>query len=299
MEWLNYHHLLYFWTVAKAGSIAKAAPELRLAQATVSEQLKQLEAQLGEPLFRRVGRRRELTPMGHVVFRYAEEIFALGRELQDTVAGRPTGRPARLAVGVVNAVPKLVVRTLLAPAFAMSPPPRVVVHEEHPARLLADLSMHALDLVITDAPVAPASAGRTFNHLLGETEVVFFAGRAQAESLRKGFPRSLDGAPVLLPSEPSQLRRALDQQFAALDIRPRVVAEFDDSALMQVFGADGLGALPAPAVIAESLERQMGLVPVGVMPDVRERFYAVSIERKLEHPAVVAICETARTQVFR
>lgn len=299
MQWLNYHHLLYFWTVARAGSIADAAPELRLAQATISEQLKQLEAQLGEPLFRRVGRKRELTPMGHVVFRYAEEIFALGRELQDTVAGRPTGRPARLAVGVVNAVPKLVVRTLLQPALAMTPAPRLIVHEDHPARLLADLSMHALDMLITDAPVAPSVRERTSSHLLGETEVVFFAGRALAKRLKRGFPGSLDGAPVLLPSAPSQLRRALDGQFAALGLRPDIIAEFDDSALMQVFGAEGKAALPAPAVIAKSLENELGLVPIGQVSGVTERFYAVLGDRKLEHPAVVAIREAARTELFR
>lgn len=295
MDWLNYHHLLYFWTVAKAGSIADAAPELRLAQATISEQLKQL----GEPLFRRVGRQRQLTATGHVVFRYADEIFSLGRELVDTVAGRPTGRPPRLAVGVVNAVPKLVVRTLLNPAFAMDPPPRLAIQEDSAERLLAALSMHALDMLITDAPVPPGASVRAFNHLLGDTSVMFFAEPALAGRLREGFPRSLDGAPTLLPSDLSQLRRALGQQFASLKIQPRVVAEFDDSALMQVFGADGRGAFPAPAVIAQSLERQYGVVPVGEFPGVRERFYAVSIERKLANPAVVSICETARAEVFR
>lgn len=299
MDWLNYHHLLYFWTVAREGSIAKAAPRLRLAQATISEQLKQLEAQLGEPLFRKVGRQRQLTPTGHVVFRYADEIFTLGRELVDTVKGRPTGRPARLAVGVVNAVPKLVVRTLLAPAFAMQPAPRLIVQEDRPERLLADLSMHALDIVITDAPVPPGASVRAFNHLLGDTGVVFFAEPKLAARLKSDFPRSLHEAPMLLPADPSQLRRALDQRFAALKIQPRLVAELEDSALMQVLGADGRGVFPAPAVIADHLQQQYGVRVVGELPEVRERFYAVSIERKLENPSVVAICEAARTEVFR
>lgn len=299
MDWLNYHHLLYFWTVAKEGSIAQAAPRMRLAQATISEQLKQLELQLGEPLFRKVGRQRELTPIGHVVFRYADEIFALGRELVDTVKGRPTGRPPRLAVGVVNAVPKLVVRTLLEPAFAMQPTPRIVVREDRPERLLADLSMHALDLVITDAPVPPGAPVRAFNHLLGDTAVVFFAAPNLAAKLKPGFPRSLHEAPLLLPSEPSQLRRAVDERLAKLKIEPLVVAELEDSALMQVFGGDGRGAFPAPAVIGEHLRRQYGVRPIGELSGVRERFYAVSVERKLENPSVAAICETARTQIFR
>lgn len=299
MAWLNYHHLLYFWTVAREGGIAKAAPKLRLAQATISEQIKQLEGALGEPLFRRVGRELQLTPTGHVVFRYADEIFALGRELVDTVEGRPTGRPPRLAVGVVNAVPKLVVRTLLEPAFAMEPAPQLIVQEDRPERLLAELSMHALDMVITDAPVSPSASVRAFNHLLGDTSVTFFAAPKLAAKLRKGFPQSLDGAPMLLPADPSQLRRALDQRFAALKIKPRVVAELEDSALMQVFGEDGRGVFPAPAVIADHVQRQFDLRPVGELPEVRERFYAVSVERKLQNPSVVAICEAARTRVFR
>lgn len=298
MDWLNYHHLLYFWTVAKEGGIAKAAPKLHLAHPTISGQIHQLEDRLGEKLFRRVGRRLELTEMGHVVFRYADEIFSLGRELVDTVKGRPTGKAPRLAVGVADVVPKLVVRSLLEPALHLDPAPRLVVHEGAPDRLLAELSMHALDLVITDAPVPPGANVRAFNHMLGETGISLFAAPKLAGLLRKGFPRSLDGAPVLLPTEGSHVRRAMDQVFEKLAVRPRIVAELEDSALMKVLGEDGLGVFPAPTVIREKLQSQHAVESIGELPDVRERYYAVSIERKLQHPAVVAICETARNKLF-
>lgn len=298
MEWLNYHHLLYFWTVAREGSIVRAAKVLNLSHPTISAQIRALEEALGESLFRRVGRKLVLTEMGHVVLGYADEIFATGREMLDAVRGRPSGRPARLNVGVADALPKLVVRRLLDPIRRLDPPVRVVARDDKPARLVADLAQHALDVVLTDAPIGPSSAVRVFHHLLGESPVAFFASRDLAARLRPRFPRSLDGAPVLLPTDNSTLRRSIDAWFDREGIRPRVVAEFDDSALLKSFGEDGWGAFPSPTVVSAALRRQHGALMVGRIPDIQERFYAITAERRIKNPAVVAICEKARTELF-
>src|SRR3990172_12249937 len=289
MEWLNYNHLLYFWVVAKEGSIARATRELRLAQPTISGQIHRLEEVLGEKLFARKGRNLELTEIGRVVFRYAEEIFALGRELQDTLKGAPVGRPLTLVVGVADVVPKLIARRLLEPALKVSEPVHLVCREDKPDRLLAELAVHELDIVLADAPVSPSLRVRAFNHLLGECDVVFLAAPNLAATHRRGFPRSLDGAPLLLPTENTALRRSLDQWFTTHDIRPRVVGEFEDSALLKEFGQTGLGIFPAPSVIVDEVRGQYRVRLVGRLEEVRERFYAISVERKLKHPAVVAI----------
>src|SRR5262245_15268372 len=240
LEWLNYHHLLYFWVVARGGGLVPAGRVLRLSHSTLSAQIHALEAQLDEKLFTKVGRRLALTEMGRVAFRYADEIFTLGREMMETVKGRSTGQPLRLHVGVVDVVPKVVVRRLLQPAYALPEPVRIVCYEDSYEKLLADLALHALDIVIADSAVPSGSTVRAFSHLLGETGVSFF-GAASLSRLARGFPKSLDGAPVLLPLEHSVLRRALDQWFARKGVAPRVVAEFEDSALLEVFGADGAG----------------------------------------------------------
>jgi len=299
MEWLNYHHLLYFWTVARHGSVSAASDELRLAQPTVSGQLRMLEDALGEKLFHRVGRRMVLTDMGRTVFRYADEIFTLGRELIDVVKGRPTGRPVRLVVGVADAVSKLIAYRLLQPALQLPEPVRIVCREDRPDRLLAELSVHGLDLVLSDAPVGPAIKVRAFNHLLGECGVGFFAAPGLAKRLAGRFPGSLHGAPMLLPTETTALRRALDQWFDAQGIRPQVVSEFEDSALLKVFGQQGLGVFPAPSAIDAEVRRQYGVRLVGTTTAVRERFYAISVERRLKNPAVVAICDAARETLFQ
>jgi len=299
MEWLNYHHLLYFWTVARHGSVSAASDELRLAQPTVSGQLRMLEDALGEKLFHRVGRRMVLTDMGRTAFRYADEIFTLGRELIDVVKGRPTGRPVRLVVGVADAVSKLIAYRLLQPALQLPEPVRIVCREDRPERLLAELSVHGLDLVLSDAPVGPAIKVRAFNHLLGECGVGFFAAPGLAKRLAGRFPGSLHGAPMLLPTETTALRRALDQWFDAQGIRPQVVSEFEDSALLKVFGQQGLGVFPAPSAIDAEVRRQYGVRLVGTTTAVRERFYAISVERRLKNPAVVAICDAARETLFQ
>jgi LysR family transcriptional activator of nhaA len=298
MEWLNYHHLMYFWTVAREGTLVAAGKVLRLSHPTLSAQIHALEDSLGEKLFVRTGRRLVLTEMGHVVYRFAEEIFSLGREMVDTVHGRASGQPLRVDVGIADAVPKLIVHRLLQPALGLPTPIRLVCHEDSYERLLANLSLHTLDIVISDAPVPPGSSVRAFNHLLGETGVSFFATKALARSFRRGFPTSLDGAPLLLPLETLTLRRSLNQWLDRHDIKPRVLAEFEDSALLKVFGADGVGIFPAPTVMEADVCRQYGVQVLGRVPEVRERFYAISIERKLKNPAIVAISEAAQHEVF-
>lgn len=298
MEWLNYHHLFYFWTMARQGSLARASAELRLAQSTISGQIRALEDSLGEKLFARRGRRLVLTEMGRVVFRYAEEIFSLGRELRDAVKGRPVGRPQSLMVGVADVVPKLVARRLLEPALKLPEPVRLICREDKPERLFAELAVHNLDIVLSDAPIDPSIRIRAFNHLLGECGIVFFGTAKLAAAHRRNFPESLDGAPVILPTENTTLRRSLDQWFAARGIRPRVVGEFEDSALLKVFGQVGMGLFPASSIIADEVQRQYQVRPVGRLDEVRERFYAISVERKLKHPAVIAISEEARQKLF-
>lgn len=297
MEWLNYHHLRYFWAVAREGSVTRAAVKLHISQPTVSAQIRELEEALGERLFTRTGRTLALTDVGRTVFRYADEIFGLGRELLDTVKGRPTGRPARLSVGIANVVPKLVAYRLIEPALHM--PERVLLEcvEDRPDRLLAELAVHTLDVVLNDSPVGPLVNIRAYSHLLGDCSVTVFGTPALARHA-KGFPRSLDGAPFLLPTQNTALRRALDQWFDEQRIRPHVVGEFEDSALLKVFGQAGRGLFTAPTAIAEEVRRQYGVRSLGTIEPVRERFYAISVERRLKHPAVVAISEAARQSLF-
>ncbi len=298
MDWVNYHHLLYFWVVAKEGTVTKAAEVLRLRQPTVSEQLKNLEESLGEQLFDRSRRRLTLTDSGRLVYRYADEIFRLGQELKDTLAGRPTGRPSKLRVGVSDAVPKLVLHRLLEPALRMEEPVQLVCREDKTDRLLADLSVSDLDLVLTDAPLAGKARVRAFNHLLGECGVSFFAVADLAKAHRKEFPASLDGAPLLLPTDNTLLRRSLDHWFDAIGVRPRVVAEFEDSALLKQFAQYGEGIFAGPSAIEHEIIDQYGVRVVGRTDHVVERFYAITVERRIKHPAVRAISDAAHENIF-
>jgi LysR family transcriptional regulator, transcriptional activator of nhaA len=298
LEWVNYHHLLYFWTVAREGGLVPAGKVLRLSHPTLSTQIHALEDHLGEKLFTKLGRKLALTEIGRVVFRYAEEIFTLGREMLDAVKDRSTGQPLRLQVGVVDVVPKLVVRRLLAPALSLPEPVRIVCYEGSYQRLLAELALHSLDIVIADSPVPSGSSVRAFNHLLGETGISFFGNKPLARRFKRGFPKSLDGAPMLLPLENSSLGRALHQWFDRNGVKPRVVAEFEDSALLKVFGADGTGVFSAPSAVEKEVCQQYGVFVLGRTSDVKERFYAVSVERRLKHPAVVAISDAARHELF-
>lgn len=297
MDWLNYHHLFYFWVIAKEGSIARASKRLRLAPPTLSGQLRLLEDALGQRLFERSSRTLELTEAGRLALRYADEIFTLGREFNDAMRNRPTGRPTRLTVGVADAVPKLVAHRLLAPALD-APGARLVCREDRHDRLLEALADHTLDAVISDAPVGPAFRARVFNHLLGECDVTFVGVEALVAPLREGFPRSLDGAPLLLPSEHSGSRRVLDAWFDAEGLRPRVAGEFDDTALLKVFGAHGAGIFAVPSVVEAEVCRQYTVAALGRAAAVRERYYAITAERRVKHPAVVALCDAARHQLF-
>lgn len=298
MEWLNYHHLLYFWLVAREGSLAGASAELRLAQSTVSKQIHQLEERLGHALFTRAGRKLTLTDSGRVVFRYADEIFSLGRELLDTLADRPAGAAMRVTVGVADIVPKLLAERVLAEATRLPQPMRLVCREGPRSRLLADLALHELDLVLSDAPADPGVKVKAFSHLLGESDVSFFARPELLRGQRRRFPARLAELPVLLPTENTVLRRSLDQWLEARGIRPRVVAEFEDGALLGVFGMRGQGVFPAPTVIRAEVEAQYQVKAIGRAPEVVERLYAITVERRIEHPAAKAICDAARTHVF-
>lgn len=297
-DWLNYHHLLYFWHVAKEGSIAKASEVLVLSPPTISAQIKALERSLGEPLFSRRGRNLVMTDAGRLVFGYAEQIFALGRELKTAMQQQPSGQPLRLTVGVTEPVPKLVVRAMLGPVFEMGQPVRLVCREGKLGVLLGDLATHGLDVVLADEPTPPSVKVQSFNHELGSCGIAFFAAPALAKQLKRGFPDSLDGAPMVLPTEAAPLRRNLNRWFATRGLRPTVVAECDDSAQLKVFGMDGLGAFAVPRVIAETIGPSYGCKSIGETDEVIERFYAISVERRIKHPAIVAISDAAREKLF-
>ena len=298
MEWLNYHHLLYFYVVAREGGLAPAGKLLRLSHPTLSAQIKKLEDALGVALFEKRGRKLALTETGTIAYRYAGEIFGLGGELREALRGQRPGKPARLVVGISDVVPKLLVRSVLAPALGGADAPTLVCREDRFDRLLADLAAHELDVVIADAPVPPGAAVRAYSHLLGESAVTALAAPALARGLRRGFPGSLDGTPMLLPLDGSPLRRALNAYFARHQIVPRVVAEAEDSALLKAFAADGMGVVFAPTVIADRVAARHDLVAIGEVAGVRDRFYAITVERKLVHPAVVAIRDAARDDLF-
>ena len=298
MEWLNYHHLLYFWMVIRTGSVAAASTELRLAPPTISVQIRRLEEQLGEKLLRRSGRRLLPTEMGQSVFRYADDIFSTGRELLDMVRGRPTNRPMKLNVGVVDVMPKFIAHWLIEPALRLGERVRIVCREATPEQLLAQLSVQSLDVVLSDAPIGPGVNVRAYNHLLGETGISFLGVAKLARTHRRRFPKSLNGAPVLLPATNTAVRRSIDQWLETADIRPDIIGEFEDSELLWEFGGAGEGIFPVPTVLERHLTRLHRVKVLGRTDAVRSRFYAISVERRLKHPAVVAICETARRELF-
>jgi LysR family transcriptional activator of nhaA len=294
MEWLNYHHLFYFWKVLRAGGITRACEELRLAPPTISAQLSSFENQLGHKLLERSGRNLIPTEVGQMVFRYAEEIFAIGQDLMDALHQRPTGKPLRLVIGVDDVLPKEIAQELIDPALRLPQGVRLLCREAGLERLLADLAVHELDVILSDAPVTPTLNVRAYNHLLGESGVTWVGIPELAQTYRRGFPKSLDGAPILLPTNDTAIRRGLDQWFESQGLRPVVVAEFEDFALLRAFGQRGTGIFPIPSVLEKQFQRMYGVRRIGDAKGVMGRFYAVSVERKLKHPAVIAICEAAR-----
>lgn len=294
---MNYHHLRYFWAVAREGGVTAAADALHVSQPAISAQIRKLETALGHELFDRSGRSLSLTPEGKIVFEYADEIFHLGEELLDTVKGRMEGRPMRLVVGVASTIPNLVSFHLLEPAFTVDGPLRIVVRENRTDRLLAQLATHEVDLVLADMPIPPDVSVRGYAHALGSSPVDVLGPPLLAHRLREGFPESLDGQGFLLPTEGYTLRRSLDDWFADSGIRPRVAAEIEDTDLLNVFAEAGAGLFAAPAVIADDIRIRYAVEIVGRAPGVREDFYAITPERKIEHPAIAAITEGAREEL--
>jgi LysR family transcriptional activator of nhaA len=294
VKWLNYHHLLYFWMTVKEGGVTAAARKLRLAQPTVSGQLRELESQLGAALFERDGRTLRITPIGRRIFEHADEIFALGDQIMSIAAGGKDEHDVRLVVGCADVMPKLVAYRLIEPALQGPEPPLLVVRQGPVDRMLAELAVGAVDVVLADAPMSPAVRVRGFNHLLGESDVGVFAVEALARRLEKGFPRSLDGAPLLVPGQHTVLRRSIDAWLDANGVAPRIVGEFDDSALLKAFAHGGMGAFFAPMVIREAVASAYGARLVATCTGLHDRYYAISLERRITHPSVAAISAGAR-----
>jgi len=299
MEWLNYHHLRYFWVVAKQGSLKKAADKLHVSQPSMSEQIKELEEALGEALFRRSGRSNVLTDAGQIAFRYAEEIFSRGAELANAIRQRPGVQSLRLHVGVADAVPKLVTNEILKPVLAMPQTVHVICREGKMEDLLAQLAAHQLDIVLSDEPPSSSVKFRVFSQLLGESGITFCAAGKLAESLRKGFPESLHNAPALLPAENTAMRRSLDKWFRDKQIHPRVIAEFEDGALMKVMGAEGKGFIPVPTVVLHEALTRYRFKVIGTSENCRDQFYAITAERRITHPAVVLMTRSSQNLLAR
>ena|SRR5579872_5834122 len=298
MKSLNYNHLRYFWVVAREGSVVRASEELMVSQPTISCQLKDLETALGHRLFERAGRGLRLTDAGRIAFSYANQIFALGQDLLHAIENEAVGSYLRLAVGLLDVIPKLVAHRLLEPAMKLSKPVRLICREDKSDRLLADLAARRTDVVLSDAPIGTAIQLEGYNHLLGESGISFFASNELAARHRRNFPKSLNGAPLLLPTDHTQVRRSLNHWLDSKHIHPIVAGEFDDSALMFWFGQAGTGIFPAPSVMEGQIQRDFGVRLIGRAKEVRERFYAITVEEKLTHPAVIAICESARRGIF-
>ncbi len=299
MRHLNYSHLLYFWTVAREGSIAKASEVLHITPQTISGQLKLLEESVGDPLFQRAGRGLTLTAIGEVVNLYADEIFSLGSELAQRVQNKSAGIPTKLNVGILNSIPKLIAFRTIAPALELEDSVKVVCHEGEFEKLLGDLAIHQLDLIISDRQVPAGLNVRAYNHKLGKSEIAIFAHKSIANKYIKKFPDSLNGAPLLLPASNNKMRRDLDDWLDEVDVKPTIVAEIDDSALIKAFGEAAIGLFPAPKAVATAVEHMYNSKLIGVIESVSETYYTISPERKLKHPGVLKITEEARSRLFQ
>jgi LysR family transcriptional activator of nhaA len=298
MRHLNYTHLLYFWTVAREGTITRASEVLHLTPQTISGQLKLLDEAVGEPLFSRVGRGLVLTETGQVVKQYADEIFMLGAELTQRVKSKQALIHTTFNVGIVSSIPKLVALRILKPALEMDEPLRIVCREGELENMLGELALHRLDLLISDRPIPAGTSVKAYNYPLGDSGINLFAHESIADRYRRSFPESLEDAPMLLPALDSPLRSNLEDWFDTIRVRPRVLAEFDDSALLKAFGNAALGVFPAPACITEEVVSMYHSRMVGRVESIRESYFAISPERKLKHPAVVQITDNAREALF-
>lgn len=294
---LNYRHLYFFWVVAKEGSITQAAERLGLAIQTISTQLGLLEQSIGKALFAPQGRRLVLTEAGRVALRYADQIFLLGEQMQEALAESDIGRTMRLTVGLSDSLPKLIASRVLQAALRLPEKLKLVCYEDRFETLLGDLSVHKLDVVLADRPVQSGTTLRVFSHLLGESDTMLFGVPALADKFRPDFPASLNGAPLLLPTRNNAIRGRIDHWFETHNLRPEIVGEFDDNALLNTFGRNGMGLFPAPAVLAGDVAAQFGALPVGELQNVHEQFYAISNERKIKHPAVDAILTAIHGEV--
>ncbi len=298
MELFNYHHLFYFWVVMNTGSIKEASLKLKLSKSTISAQLRVLEKTLGGQLFNRVGRNLEPTDLGYMVFGYADKIFTTGQEMMNSVHSLPSKAPLSLKVGVVDVVPKLLTRKFLLPAMKLSENIHLVCQEGKEANLLSELAVHNLDVVFTDVPIRSGLSVKAYSHLLFECGVSFFCKKQLLSVFKKNFPYSLDKAPMLLPMNNTALRGRLDQWFNSLNILPHIVGEFDDSALLKVFGQAGDGIFVAPQVIEKEIQQQYEVTVIGRSNEIIERFYAISIERIIRHPAIAAISKATKSDFF-
>jgi LysR family transcriptional activator of nhaA len=298
MEWLNYHHLRYFWTVARKGGVRKAAEALHVSQPSISAQLRLLEESLGQKLFRRSGRNLVLTETGQLVLNYADEIFSAGRELMNAVKQRPGKHPVRVNIGLTDAFPKLIAFQILRAAFRSEAAVHMICREGEIGPLVSHLQAHRLDIVLADEPASSALKAKTFNHKLGRSGVTFCAVPSLAAKLRRNFPQSLDGAPALLPTQNMGMRAALETWFDSKGIRPRVVGEFEDSALMEVCSTGGGGFTAVHTVVDRAALKRYGLRAIARVDECGTDFYAITAERRVKHPAAVAIAEHAYSSVF-
>lgn len=297
MEWLNYHHLFYFWITAREGSIRRACEQVGLAQPTISGQIRQLERALGAQLFARAGRNLVLTETGRVVYGYAQRIFALGQELLHILHGQDSHRALRFVVGLAEVIPKAVAFWLLKSALSLPQPVHIICREGRLEQLLADLAIYNLDLILADTPVPPIVKVQAYSHLLGESPVSLFGTGRTARLYRRQFPRSLNGAPFLLPTSGSAMRRSLDDWFIEQKIRPRIVGEFDDMATLMAFGQAGGGLFPAASAMKKEVTRQYRVQVIGQIDSVKVRFYAITVARRLQHPAMLALLDYAHDKL--
>ena len=297
-RWLNYHHLYYFWVIAKRGSVTEACEELRLSQPAVSAQLKSLEESLGHKLFERHARGLTLTEFGHIALKYAEEIFTLGNEFLRVLDGSTYSRLPVLHVGIADVVPKILAYRLIETVLDKQQRTRIICHEDKTEILIADLALQKIDLILCDSSIPQSTKVKAFSHFLGECGVTFLAKDSLAKQLKRGFPHSLDSKPLMLPTDAAAIRRPLDSWFEEQGIRPQVLMEFQDSALMEIFAQGGHGVIPVPSNIEDEVMNDYGLKLVGRTDEVKEKFYLISLERKIKNPLISQMVERSQSKIF-
>lgn len=301
MEWLNYHHFYYFWRIARAGGLSKAAAELRISPSTLSGQLAALEQSLGATLFERRGRALALTPVGETIASYGDDIFRLGAEVIDVARGQPEQKLRPVRIGIVGSLPRTLQYRLLQPILSSDGPRKlpvpVAIRQDNLERLLGELTTARLHVVITDGPPAELTAQRVYCHPLGQSELLFYAVPKLAQRLRRGFPASLHGEPMLLPAPGCHLRRQLDRWLAEQQIRPQIAGEFDDAGLMRTFGAKGHGVFPVRAAMRTEVEEHLGVKLLGPISGAAEKYYALTTERRIRHPAISRLVAAARSNL--